>query len=241
MVTGAARRVGRAVALELAARGFDLVLTARSSIEDCKETARLCTAAAPRSIQTSVLELALDSEDSIRATCAGLADEGLDGIVHNASSYKKTPLDSLRSSDLLELYHVNAVAPLLITSLLAPAMRSSRLPGGASVVCLGDLHAGGHPRRGYAGYLASKAALHQLVESLALELAPEVRVNGVAPGVVAFAPGDMTAEQEQRYVDRIRLGRSGTLEEAARTVSWMLIDAHYVTGQVLGVNGGLYM
>ena len=74
--------------------------------------------------------------------------------------------------------------------------------------------------------------------ALALELAPEIRVNGVAPGVVAFAEGDMTTEEEQRYVERIPLGRSGTLDEAARTVNWMLLDAHYITGRVLNLCGG---
>ena len=238
MVTGAARRVGRSTAIELARRGFDLVLTARSSLEACRETAELCQQASPNSIDVEVLELALESEDSIRSTCHQVAGGGVDGIVHNASAYRRTPIDALQAQDLLELYHINAVGPLLITSLLASSLRSSQLPGGGSVVCLGDLHADGHPRKEYVGYLASKAALHQMVESLALELAPTIRVNGIAPGVVAFAPGDMSAEAQQRYVQRIPRARSGTLEEAAYTVAWMLLDAHYVTGQVLNLCGG---
>ncbi|MAJ46777.1 MAG: hypothetical protein CBC35_05655 [Planctomycetes bacterium TMED75] len=239
MVTGAARRVGRSISIELAKRGFDLVLTGRTSLEACRETAELCReAAGAHSIDVTVLELALESEASIRHTCDEVARGGLDGIVHNASSYRRTPLATLSSAELLELYHVNAVGPLLITSLLAPVLRSSQCEGGGSVVCLGDIHADGQPRRHYAGYLASKAALHQMVESLALELAPEIRVNGIAPGVVAFAPGEMTTQEEERYIDRIPLGRSGTLEEAARTVSWMLLDAHYITGTVLSLCGG---
>ena len=239
MVTGAARRVGRAIAIDLARRGFDLVLTGRTSLAACRQTAELCQAAAPEEgIEVTVLELALESESSIRRTCEEVAGDGLDGIVHNASSYRRTPLETLSSAELLELYHVNAVGPLLTTSLLASTLRSSRRAGGGSVVCLGDIHADGHPRRNYVGYLASKAALHQMVESLALELAPEIRVNGVAPGVVAFAEGDMTSEEEQRYVERIPLGRSGTLDEAARTVNWMLLDAHYITGKVLNLCGG---
>lgn len=239
MVTGAARRVGRSTSIELARRGFDLVLTGRTSLEACHETAELCRAAAnAQPIEVMVLELALESESSIRRTCEEVARGGLDGIVHNASSYRRTPLETLSSAELLELYHINAVGPLLTTSLLASALRSSRRTGGGSVVCLGDIHADGHPRKHYAGYLASKAALHQMVESLALELAPEIRVNGVAPGVVAFAPGEMTTEEERRYIDRIPLGRSGTLDEAARTVSWMLLDAHYITGKVLNLCGG---
>ena len=238
MVTGAARRVGRSIALELARRGYDLALTARSSLEACRETAELWRRAAPDGLEVEVFELALESEESIRSTCTRIGEGGVDGIVHNASAYRRTPLETLESRDLLELYHVNAVGPLLVTSLLAQPLRRSRLVGGGSVVCLGDIHADGQPRREYVGYLASKAALHQMVESLALELAPSIRVNGVAPGVVAFAPGDMTAEAEQRYVERIPRARSGTLEEAADTVAWMLLDAQYVTGQVLNLCGG---
>ena len=238
MVTGAARRVGRALALELARRGFDLALTARSSIEACHETAELCRQAAPEEIDVEVFELALESEESIRSTCTRISAGGVDGIVHNASAYRRTSLETLESRDLLELYHVNAIGPLLVTSILAEPLRRSRLAGGGSVVCLGDIHADGRPRREYVGYLASKAALHQVVESLALELAPSIRVNGVAPGVVAFAPGDMTPEAEERYVQRIPLARSGTLEEAANTVAWMLLEAQYVTGQVLNLCGG---
>ncbi|MEE2681547.1 MAG: SDR family oxidoreductase [Planctomycetota bacterium] len=238
MVTGAARRVGRAIALELARRGHDLVLTARTSIDGCRETAELCREVAPGAITVEVRELALESEESIRSTCMQVGIEGVDGIVHNASAYRRTPLDSLDPHDLIELYRVNAVGPLMVTTLLAEQLRRSRLPGGGSVVCLGDIHADGRPRKEYTGYLASKAALHQMVESLALELAPSIRVNGVAPGVVAFAAGDMTEEEERRYVSRIPRARSGTLDEAAHTVAWMLLDAHYVTGQVLNLCGG---
>ena len=238
LVTGASRRVGRAIALERARKGHDLVLTYHTREEDCRETADLCRAASTRSVEVEVLPLALDSEESIEATCHRIRPGGLDGIVHNASRYHRTPLEGLEHAELMGLFAVNAVGPLLVTSRLASSLRSSRLPGGGSVVCLGDIHASGLPRPGYAGYLASKAALHQLVQSLARELAPDVRVNGVAPGVVAFAPGDMSSSEESRYLERTPAGRSGTLEEAGQTVAWMLLDAHFVTGQVLNLCGG---
>ena len=76
------------------------------------------------------------------------------------------------------------------------------------------------------------------MESLALELAPEIRVNGIAPGVVAFADGEMSSEQEQAYVSRIPLGRSGTLQEAGRAIAWLLLDATYVSGDVIKLCGG---
>ena len=238
LVTGASRRVGRSVSIELARRGHDLVLTYCSQRDACLETAELCRAASEDHIAVDVLELALDSEQSIRETCDRILEGALDGIVHNASRYHRTPLEELRSSELLDLYSVNAAGPLLVTARLAGSLEASRLPGGGSVVCLGDIHAAGMPRRGYSGYLASKAALHQLVECLAVELAPRTRVNGVAPGVVAFAPGEMSPDEEERYLERILLGRTGTLEEAGRTVAWMLLDAHYVTGQILNLCGG---
>ena len=239
LVTGAARRVGRATACHLAGRGLDLVLGYHSSREDCEKTAMSCREAGSRDVE--VLELPLESDDAVREVGARLVREGIDGVVHNASRYVRTPLADLDTEEVLLQFRVNALAPLVLSAVLAPALRTSRLPRGGSVVCMGDIHAMGRPRRDYAGYLASKGALDRIVESLALELGPDVRVNGVAPGVVAWAENDLTPEQQARYVSRIPLEREGTLQEAAETVGWLLLDASYVTGSVVRLDGGRHL
>ena len=241
LVTGAAHRVGRAVAIGLAERGLDLVLTYRSSRDACEETKQLCHEAAPRDIQVRVVELALESDEDVRGVGEDLLASGVDGIVHNASRYVKTPLLELDSDEVARLFRVNALGPLLLSAILAPALRASRLPGGGSIVCMGDMHTMGQPRVDYSGYLASKGALDTIIECLALELGPDVRVNGVAPGVVEWAEGDMGEEARARYLDRIPLGRKGTLDEAAETVRWLLLDAGYVSGSILRLDGGRYL
>ena len=239
LVTGASRRVGRAVALELAGRGLDLVLTHRSSPADCEETAACCREAGAAEVE--VFELPLESEPRVRAFAERIAPGGVDGIVHNASRYVRTPLDGLGPEEILLHFKVNALAPLLLTGLLAPQLRASRLERGGAVVCMGDIHSIGRPRVDYSAYLASKGALDRIVECLAVELGPSVRVNGVAPGVVAWAENDLTEEEQRRYVDRIPQGREGTLQEAAETVSWLLLEAGYVNGSMVRLDGGRHL
>ncbi|MCH2144683.1 MAG: SDR family oxidoreductase [Phycisphaerales bacterium] len=241
LVTGASRRVGRAVAIELARRGLDLVLCHRSSPDDCEQTAALCREVAPRRIEADVVELHLESDEHVRSVASELAARELDGIVHNASRYVRTPLDTLDSEEVMEHFRINALAPLVLSALLAGNLRRSRLPRGGAIVCLGDMHSMGRPRRHHAGYLASKGALDRIVEALALELGPEIRVNGVAPGVVAWAEDDLGPEEQRRYVERIPLLREGSLEEAAETVAWLLLDAGYVNGTMLPLDGGRHL
>ena len=241
LVTGAARRLGRAVALELSRRGFDLVLTYDGSRDACEETAELCRLASKETIDVAVMHLPLESEDAIDSVADRILTDGIDGVVHNAARYVQTPFDQLDSEEVLLHFRVNAMAPLLLTSRLASGLRASKMPSGGSVVCIGDIHAMGRPRRNYAGYLASKGALERVVECLALELAPHVRVNGVAPGVIAWAPGEFNEDEQAKYVERIPQNRSGTLEEGAQTVCWLLLDATYVDGSIIRVDGGRFL
>ena len=241
LLTGGSNRVGRAIALELARRGLDLVLTYDKSRDDCQQTASLCRDVPHGLIYVDVIQLSLESTDTIRSTVVLLVASGIDGVVHNASRYTKTPIDGLDVEEVLLQFRINALAPLFLTSLLAPALRDSRLPNGGSVVCLGDIHAMGRPRRDYAGYLASKGALERIIESMAIELAPDVRVNGVAPGVVAWAEGEFSESLKAEYVQRIPQDRSGTLEEAAGTVCWLLLEASYVDGSIIRLDGGRFL
>ena len=239
LVTGASRRVGRAVALELAGRGLDLVLTHRTSPADCEETARRCRELG--GVAAEVHELHLESESALHDFAGHVSGSGIDGIVHNASRYVRTPFDRLDPEEILLHFRVNAMAPLLLTSLLSQGLRSSRLPRGGAVVCMGDIHSLGRPRGEYSAYLASKGALDRVVDCLALELGPTVRVNGVAPGVVAWAADDLTEDEQRRYVERIPMGREGTLEEAAETVAWLMLDAGYVNGSMIRLDGGRHL
>lgn len=244
LVTGAAQRVGRATAIELAAAGFDLVLTCRTQRAELDNTAQAARAAAAQSGAICRIELhQVDFADvsAVGEFAAVLASrEQCDALIHNASAYQPSPWGTITDEDLVTQYRVNAVAPLLLTQAAAPALRRSTLAGGGAVVSFSDIHVLGRPRRRFAAYAMSKAALTQMVECLARELAPQVRVNAIAPGVVAW-PDDTPPDERQRYESRIPLGRPGTPEDAAKLVRWLVLDATYITGEIIRLDGGRWL
>ncbi len=166
-----------------------------------------------------------------------------DVLVHNASVYEPSPLADVTAQRVLHDYTVNALAPLLLTRALAPALARSTLPGGGAVVAMADIHAMGRPRKDFASYSMSKAALVEMVRSLSRDLAPGVRVNAIAPGVVAWPEeGHESDDAAQRaYVKRVPLGRAGTPEDAAKAVRWLALEASYVTGEVVRIDGGRWL
>lgn len=239
VVTGGAQRVGKATCLSLARAGCDVVLTYLKSEKNAVATRdELRTLA----VDAEALKLDLDDLNSVEVFASELASRRsrIDVLVHNASIYGTSPLESLSARDSLRQYRVNALAPLLLTQSLAARLKESPMPGGGAVVAMCDIHAMDRPRRNFAAYNMSKAALAQMVMSLALDLAPRVRVNGVAPGVVAFAESgpDSDPEMQRRYLLRVPLERSGTVEEAAEVVRWLALDATYTTGQIIRIDGG---
>lgn len=241
IVTGAARRVGRACAIELARAGFDLAITYRSRREEAETMARDAVAAAVAgglrapTVRVDALELA--DAAAVEAYAARFGAGPVDALVLNASHYEPTPLGGIRAETALHDYRVNALAPLLLAQGLRRALAASQQEGGGAIVAFTDIHAQGHPRRSFAPYLMSKAALASLVECLAVELAPAVRVNAIAPGVVAW-PDDAPREERERYEARIPLERPGTPEDAARLVRAIVTQMPYVTGAVIRLDGG---
>jgi pteridine reductase len=242
LITGAARRVGRAIALEMARAGCDVQFTYNAA-ED--EAAQLARDLAEAGAEASFYRLDLGDEGAVESFARERADvlSELDVLIHNAAMYAPTPIAEFSAEVARRQFAVNALAPLVLTSRLAPALKKSGLPGGAAVVAVADIHAMGRPRREYSAYLMSKAALVQMVESLALDLAPRVRVNGIAPGVVAW-PNEGTEagpDGREKYLRRVPLGREGTPEDAARVVRWLALEATYVTGEVIRVDGGRWL
>ncbi len=237
LVTGGTKRVGRAIALALARRGCDIVVTSRSpdgiGIEgELKAIGVNARVARFDPVQTgSIPEFAEDLRLKLHR---------LDVLVHNASAYAPTPIGSLSEAGLLEFMRINAIAPALLTAALAGLLSESALPGGGSVVAMCDIHALGLPRRNHVAYAMSKAALAELVRSMARDLAPRVRVNGVAPGVVAWPETGPEAEVSfrARYLSRVPLARAGEPDDAAGAVAWLALDAPYITGQIIRVDGG---
>ncbi len=246
LVTGAAKRVGRATALALARAGCDVVITYRGSKEEAEGTIAEVVALGGSARECRTVQLELNDPNAVEAFALDAARTitRLDVLVHNASSYERTPLASLTAEAAMGAYRVNALAPLLLSKHLGPVLAASEMRGGGAMVAMCDIHAMGEhglPRsRDFAAYAMSKAALAEMVRTLARELAPRVRVNGVAPGVAAWPEHGREADEAMQwaYLAKVPLGRAGTAEECAEVVRWLALEATYMTGEIVRVDGG---
>lgn len=234
LVTGAARRVGAAIARTLHHAGARVVLHYRSAAADAAALAASLEARRPGSTALVQGDLARDGEPA-RVAAETLAAFGrLDGLVNNASSFFPTPLGSIDDAAWDDLIGSNLKGPLFLTQALAPALREH----GGTIVNLLDIHAE-RPLAGYALYCAAKAGLQGLTRALAVELAPRVRVNGVSPGPIEWPEdGQFPPRERAAIIADTLLGREGSADDIAGAVRYLLLDATYVTGQILAVDGG---
>jgi len=234
LVTGAARRVGAAIARQLHAAGWNVVIHYRASGGEARALEKELTLARPDSAATLRANL-LDLRAIDKLVDEAAARWGrLDALVNNASSYYKTPLADLTEDQYDDLTGSNLKAPLFLIRACAKKMKQG------AIVNIADIHAA-RPMRNYAVYCAAKAALVSLTESLARELAPRIRVNAIAPGHVLWADGNtMTAAQRDAEIARIPLGRLAQPEEIGVAAAFLLSGAAaYITGATLPVDGGL--
>lgn len=235
LITGAARRVGAAIARRLHAGGARVVLHYRSSAAEAGILAAELNDCRPAS--ALAVQAGLDDKAALESLVVRCLEAfgRLDGLVNNASSFFPTPLGQIGESDWDELMGSNLKGPLFLSQAAAPALRAS----GGSIVNITDIHAN-QPDRGYVTYTAAKAGLLGLTRALAVELAPEARVNAVAPGPVEWPEDEVAFPPSARaaIVASTLLKRPGTAEDIARTVQFLLFDAPYITGQVINVDGG---
>ncbi len=244
IITGSAARVGRATAVEFAQRGLDITLAVRADNAAARESAALCLAAA-REAGHSDPDLSIECAEfddvaAVEAMGKRLALRSADVIVHCASRYDPQPFGAITPEHALSHLRVNALAPLLLTQAIAPRLAQSSMPAGGAVVCFSDMHASGRLYKNHAAYFASKGALDALIRALAVELAPRIRVNGIAPGVVVW-PVNADPAMTARYIERTPLGRAGTAEEAARCAAWLALEATYICGEIIRLDGGRWL
>jgi pteridine reductase len=231
LVTGAAVRVGRAIALRLAEAGADVALHYRGSAREAEEAAARVRGLGRRAVVLQGdLALPEDCRRVVREALAGLA--GLDLLVHSASTFHRASLEETDESLWDSAMNVNARAGYLLAREAAPALRARR----GRVVLISDFLAL-DPAKNYLAHSVSKAAVEGLVRALAVELAPEVCVNGVAPGTV-LPPEGTTAEEAERLARRVPLRRNGEPEDVAGTILFLCAGPSFLTGQVIRVDGG---
>jgi pteridine reductase len=233
LVTGAARRVGAAIARRLHAAGASVLLHYRDSEADASRLESELNAARPRSASKVKAELLAPVAPRALVGAALESFGRLDILVNNASAFFPVAVGAIESSHWEELIGSNLRAPLFISQHAAAELAKNE----GSIVNIVDIHAE-RPLKGYALYSVAKAGLAALTRSLALELAPRVRVNGVAPGAIAWPEdGQFEDAERARILATTPLGRMGAPEDIARAVHF-LACAPYVTGQILAVDGG---
>lgn len=233
LITGAAKRVGAVIARTLHDAGYDLALHYRRSRAEMDALSAGLEARRANSTLALQAELA-EIENLPNLIDAVVARYGrLDGIVNNASTFYPTPIGSVSAGQWNELFASNAQAPFFLAQAAAPHLRSAR--GG--IVSIVDIYAQ-HPLAQHPVYSMAKAALAAMTRSLARELAPDVRVNAIAPGAILWPESGKAAADQTDLLARTPLGRIGTPADVATAVLFLLRDAKFTTGQILNVDGG---
>ncbi|MEM1081937.1 MAG: pteridine reductase [Pseudomonadota bacterium] len=235
IVTGGARRIGATIIQHLHERDHNIVVHCRHSTVEAEA---LCEALNARRAQSACLVQAELSEDEASEHIIQAAVQAygrVDVLINNASSFFPTPIHQIKPSQWAPLIDSNLRAPMWLSLAFAKAL-NERI---GSIVNLVDIH-GLVPLQDHLIYTQAKAGLIMQTKALAKDLAPQVRVNGVAPGSILWPEGDAAqSEQEQRAIlDRVPMARSGTPEDIAGAVCFLALDAPYVTGQILAVDGG---
>jgi pteridine reductase len=235
LITGAARRIGAAIARGLHAAGARVVLHCHRSRAEAERLRDELNAMRPGSaavVQADLLEvdnLSMLVEESAQAFGR------LDALVNNASSFYPTPFGAIAESEWDDLMGSNLRAPLFLAQAAASRLREAR----GAIVNLVDIHAE-RPLKDFVVYSIAKTGLAGLTRALALEMGPEVRVNGVAPGAIIWPDGDehFAPSERSRIMAQTPLRRIGNPDDVAGAVKYLLFDAPFVTGQIIAVDGG---
>jgi len=232
LITGGARRVGAEIARTLHAAGANVFIHYRASAAAAIALAGDFNGLRAHSAAIYAANLTADAAEELVA--AALAQFGrLDILINNASSFYPTPVGSISVSQWDDLMGSNLKAPLFLSQAAAPSLRAQR----GLIINMIDIHAL-RPLRAHPVYSIAKAGLAMLTRSLARELGPEIRVNGIAPGPVLWPDGEMDEALRREIVGKTALKRHGTPQDVARTALFLAKDAPYITGQIIAVDGG---
>ena len=235
LVTGGAKRVGAAICRRLHATGAQIAVHYRSSEQEAQALQKELNKLRPKSAAVFQADL-LDLDALPQLVHKVIKKFGqLDALVNNASSFYATPLADIDEQQWHDLLGTNLKAPLFLAQAAATELRRRH----GCIVNIADIHAE-RPMHGYLLYSVAKAGLVALTRGLAQEMAPQVRVNAIAPGVIVW-PEDaalMDEEQRRRIVAHTLLKREGEPDDIAKTVAFLIQDAPYITGQIIAVDGG---
>ncbi|HEB82000.1 MAG TPA: pteridine reductase [Gammaproteobacteria bacterium] len=233
LITGAAKRIGAVTTRALHATGYNVVIHCRLSQQAANELAAELNALRADSARVIQADLNDETIYNLAIEQAYQCWQRLDLLVNNASSFYPTPLGKISLSDWDNLVNSNMKAPLFLAQAAMPYLNAVN----GNIVNMLDIH-GMRPMKDHTVYCAAKAGLAMITQSLAKEMGPAVRVNGVAPGAILWPENDMPEHTKTLILERTVLKRPGTPEDIAKTIVFLARDADYITGQVIAVDGG---
>jgi len=233
LVTGAARRIGAEIARRLHAAGYNIVLHYHRSAVDAEALCHELNATRADSVRLLRADLLEIGKLSELVRQAAEFWDGLDVLVNNASGFYPTPFGMIAEAQWDDLLGSNLKAPFFLAQAASPFLRKRK----GCIVNIGDIYAE-HPLKDYSVYSLAKAGLVAMTRALAKELAPDIRVNGVAPGAILWPEHDVDIAKQAEILARIPMKRAGDVSDIARAVVFLVEDAPYVTGQMLSVDGG---
>ena len=233
LITGAAKRIGACIARTLHAHGANIAIHYRGSAGEADALADELNGVRPGSAIKSQADL-LDTQRLGELVDEVVAQTGrLDILLNNASTFYPTPLEEVTEDHWDDLLGTNLKAPLFLSKAAAPHLRASK----GMIINIVDIHSQ-RPLRNHPVYGPAKAALGMLTRSLARDLAPDIRVNGVSPGAILWPEDGMDDKTEQIILRQVPLRRTGEPADIARTILFLAKDAPYITGQIIAVDGG---
>jgi NAD(P)-dependent dehydrogenase (short-subunit alcohol dehydrogenase family) len=230
LITGAAKRIGRAIALALAEQGANVAITYLNSQPEAEDTVR---AIASHDVEALAIRCDLRDPESIQQTVSTVIEDlgQLDLLVNNAGIFESIALEDISASQWDAMFTTNTRAPFLTAKAAHPHLRATR----GRILNIGSL-GGLHPWATHAHYCTSKAALHMLSQTMAKAWAPEISVNCIAPGMIVQGEIDDAYEQ---FARKTPMQRNGTSHDVAAAAIFFATAPHFITGQLLAVDGGL--
>lgn len=230
LITGAAKRIGRAIALALAEEGADVAITYR---ESAAQAARTVAEIEALGVRGFAVHADMREPQSVRAAVAQAAGQlgSIDIIVNNAGRFETAAIEDISVEQWDAMFETNTRGPLLAAQAALPYLRAAR----GRIINIGSL-GGIHPWPTHAHYCTSKAALHMLTQTMSKAFAPEISVNCVAPGMIV---NDEASAEYEHFARKTPMQRNGSPQEVAAAVVFFASGPHFITGQILGVDGGL--
>jgi NAD(P)-dependent dehydrogenase (short-subunit alcohol dehydrogenase family) len=230
LVTGAAKRIGRSLAFSLASAGADVAITYRGSAMEAQATVE---ALRKHKVRAMAVQCDVRSQESVTAAVASVVEQfgRLDILVNNAGIFETSVLQSITVAQWDNMFATNTRGPFLMAQAAYPHLHQAK----GRIINIGSL-GGLHPWPTHAHYCTSKAALHMLTQTMAKAFAPEISVNCVAPGMIVNGEVDPAYEH---FVNKTPMQRNGTPKDVAEAVLFFARGPHFITGQILAVDGGL--